>query len=213
MTERDPSPPFPPYEPGPFREPEWVSIPNLPHGPMLDVRYAGTNNFLGRVFYPAAKVFLQKPAALALMRANRRLRALGFGLLIFDGYRPWTVTKLFWDSVAGEQRLFLADPAEGSRHNRGCTVDLSLFQLSSGLEAQMPSEYDEMSEKAYPDYAGGSAEQRRLRDFLRQAMEAEGFTVHPREWWHFDHQDWQAYALFDLSFEQIQALCVSEISG
>jgi len=158
------------------------------------------------VVYAEARVFLQQPAAEALFRAHERLKPLGLGLLVFDGYRPWSVTKLFWDSVSGEKRLFVADPAEGSRHNRGCTVDLSLFHLDTGAEAAMPSEFDEMDEKAYPDYAGGAREARRLRDFLRRAMEAEGFSVHPREWWHFDHRDWREYALLDVAFSALMPL-------
>jgi D-alanyl-D-alanine dipeptidase len=132
-----------------------------------------------------------------LLRAHQRLKPLGLGLLLFDGYRPWSITKLFWDAVDGDQRLFVANPAEGSRHNRGCTIDLSLYHLATGLEAVMPSQFDEMNEKAYPDYMGGSAEARALRDVLRRAMEAEGFAVHPREWWHFDYRDWQEYAIMD----------------
>lgn len=193
----------PPVETGPFRPPELVEIHSQERGPRLDVRYATANNFIGRPVYDQARVFLQKPAAEALLRANARLQPLGFGLLVFDGYRPWSVTKLFWDAVSGEKRLFVADPSIGSRHNRGCTVDLSLFHLDTGLEAKLPSEFDEMNEKAYPDYLGGTAQERTLRDFLRQAMEAEGFTVHPREWWHFDCQGWQEYAILDIPFSAI----------
>jgi D-alanyl-D-alanine dipeptidase len=193
----------PPLEAGPFRPSELVEIKSQAQGPRLDVRYATSNNFIGRPVYQEARVFLQKPAAEALLRANARLQPLGFGLLVFDGYRPWSVTKVFWDSVSGEKRLFVADPAVGSRHNRGCTVDLSLFHLETGLEIKMPSEFDEMNEKAYPDYMGGTAESRMLRDYLRQAMEAEGFTVHPREWWHFDCNGWQEYPIMDIPFSAI----------
>lgn len=196
----------PPFEKGPFRPPELVEIKQEGGGPRLDVRYATANNFLGRAVYPEARVFLQRPAAAALLRAHARLRPLGLGLLVFDGYRPWTVTKLFWDSVSGDQRLFVANPAEGSRHNRGCTVDLSLCRLDTGLEVAMPSAFDEMNEKAYPDYGGGPQAARALRDVLRRAMEAEGFCVHPREWWHFDHHDWQEYAILDWAFAAIPPL-------
>lgn len=205
MTTPTAPPARPPHEPGPFRPPELVEIFSQPDGPRLDVRYATANNFSGRAVYPAARVFLQRPAAAALLRAHARLHDLGLGLLVFDGYRPWHVTKLFWDITAGQQRLFVADPAIGSRHNRGCTVDLSLYHLDSGLEAAMPSAFDEMNEKAYPDYGGGSAAARTLRDYLRRAMEAEGFSVHPREWWHFDYQDWREYAILDWEFAAIAA--------
>ena len=200
------SPDFPPLEDGPFRPSALVEIKPQAGGPRLDVRYATANNFLGKPVYPQARAFLQQPAAEALCRAHERLKPLGFGLLVFDGYRPWSVTKLFWDAVSGEKRLFVADPAEGSRHNRGCTVDLSLYHLDTGFEAALPSEFDEMNEKAYPDYMGGTQESRRLRDFLRQAMEAEGFSVHPREWWHFDYRDWQEYAILDVAFASLTPL-------
>lgn len=192
-------------ETGPFRPPQLVEIKPTDGGPHLDVRYATANNFLDKPVYPEARVFLQKPAAEAVLRAHARLKPLGLGLLLFDGYRPWSVTKLFWDSVSGDKRLFVANPAEGSRHNRGCAVDLSLYYLATGKEVAMPSEYDEMNEKAYPDYQGGTAESRSLRDLLRQAMEAEGFNVLPREWWHFDCRGWHEYAIMDVPFSEINS--------
>ena len=193
----------PPLEKGPFRQAELVEIKPTAEGPRLDVRYSTANNFIGKPVYSEARVFLQKPAAEALLRAHARLKPLGLGLLIFDGYRPWSVTKIFWDSVSGDKRLFVANPEEGSRHNRGCTVDLSLYYLSSGEAVTMPSEFDEMNEKAYPDYKGGSAESRSMRDLLIQAMKAEHFTVHPREWWHFDCDGWQDYAIMNVPFSEI----------
>ena len=203
---------LPPLESGPFRPPALVEIKPGGDGPRLDVRYAGANNFLGRAVYPEARLFLQQPAAAALLRAYGRLKPLGLGLLLFDGYRPWSVTKLFWDAVSGEQRLYVANPVEGSRHNRGCTVDLSLYRLDTGLEVAMPSGFDEMNEKAWPDYQGGAAEARALRDVLRRAMEAEGFSVHPREWWHFDHRDWRAYAILDWPFAALADLQAVQLS-
>ena len=193
----------PPVETGPFRPPELVEIKPSEGGPRLDIRYATANNFIGKPVYRQARFFLQQPAAEALLRVHARLHPLGLGLLLFDGYRPWPVTKLFWDSVSGDKRLFVANPAEGSRHNRGCTVDLSLYYLSTGQEVAMPSEFDEMNEKAYPDYHGGTEESRAMRDLLLQAMEAEHFTVHPREWWHFDYVGWQEYAILNWEFADI----------
>lgn len=193
----------PPAEVGPFRPPELVEIFEREDGPRLDVRYATADNFIGRQVYAEARVFLQRPAAAALMRAHERLKPEGFGLLLFDGYRPWSVTRIFWDSVDGQKRLFVANPAMGSRHNRGCTVDLSLYHADTGLEASMPSAFDEMNEKSFPDFVGGSPEARARRDLLRAAMEAEGFSVHPREWWHFDFRDWSHYAILDSPFSEI----------
>ena len=193
----------PPVESGNFRPPALVEVKKLHPGFRLDVRYATADNFLGRPVYPEAKVFLQEPAALALVRAQEKLEHLGFGLLIFDGYRPWSVTKIFWDAVAEDKKQFVADPSQGSRHNRGCAVDLSLYHLPTGAEVSMPSTYDEMTERAYPDFTGGSRESRRLRDLLRSIMESEGFSVYPTEWWHFDYKDWREYAILDLPFSAI----------
>jgi D-alanyl-D-alanine dipeptidase len=193
----------PPRERGNFYRPDLVELVAVDPTLRLDIRYATPGNFLGRPVYPEARAFLQRPAALALARANRNLRKQGYGLLIFDGYRPWRVTKMFWDATPADKKIFVADPKKGSRHNRGCAVDLSLFDLQTGKEIEMPSAYDEMTERAYPSYAGGSEEPRRLRDLLRSAMESEGFTVYEYEWWHFDYKDWRHYPVLDLPFSKI----------
>jgi D-alanyl-D-alanine dipeptidase len=185
----------PPVEEGEFRASELVELVVLDPSLKLDVRYAGSDNFLRAPIYPEARVFLQRPAAEAVVRVNRALQAQGYGLLLFDGYRPWYVTKLFWEATPQEKRDFVADPAVGSRHNRGCAIDLSLYDLKTGLEVRMPSAYDEFSERAHPSYTGGTPEQRAARDLLRKTMEAEGFTVNDTEWWHFDHRDWQSYRI------------------
>ena len=200
---RGASPSAPPRERGFFRQPELVEIVTLDRTIRLDIRYATAENFLGRPVYRQARAFLQRPAAAALVRAHRKLAAQGYGLLVFDGYRPWSVTKLFWDATPPEKHDFVADPRQGSRHNRGCAVDVTLYELESGREVTMPSAYDDFSERAHPDYAGGSAEARRLRDLLRTAMEAEGFAVYEHEWWHFDHRDWRLYPILDLAFEEL----------
>jgi D-alanyl-D-alanine dipeptidase len=193
----------PPREPGPFRQSDLVELLNLEPGLKLDIRYATPNNVAGRAVYQEARAFLQRPAAQALIRAHRALRVHGFGLLIFDGYRPWTVTKLFWDVTPPDKREFVADPAKGSKHNRGCAVDLSLYDLATRREVEMPSAYDEMSPRAYPDYADGPAASRQHRDLLRQAMEREGFTVEPNEWWHFNFKDWPHYPILDIPFSAV----------
>jgi D-alanyl-D-alanine dipeptidase len=153
--------------------------------------------------YTQARAFLQRPAAEALVRAHQALKKEGYGLVIFDGYRPWRITKLFWDLTPADKKHFVADPKKGSRHNRGCAVDLSLVDLRTGKEVSMPGEYDEMSERSYPGYTGGSSEQRRLRDLLRKHMESVGFTVYPFEWWHFDFAEWPSYPILDLPFEKL----------
>jgi D-alanyl-D-alanine dipeptidase/kynurenine formamidase len=195
----------PPTEAGPFRSPELVELTVLDPTIRLDVRYATANNFVGRPVYTEARAFLQRPAAEALVRAHRALRKDGYGLLVFDGYRPWSVTKLFWDLTPQDKKSFVADPKKGSKHNRGCAVDLTLYDLATGKEVEMPGAYDEMSERSYPTYAGGSVEARKARDLLRSAMEREGFFVYAFEWWHFDYRDWLDYPILNVPFTEIAA--------
>jgi len=193
----------PPIEQGEFRPSDLVEITALDATIKLDIRYATSRNFLGTPLYSEARAFLQRPAAEALVRVNHALAKDGYGLLVHDAYRPWYVTKIFWDATPPDKHAFVADPAQGSRHNRGCAVDLTLYTLADGKPVQMPSLYDEMSPRAYPTYAGGAPEQRRLRDYLRAQMEAQGFSVYESEWWHFDYTDWKAYAIQNATFEQL----------
>jgi D-alanyl-D-alanine dipeptidase len=195
----------PPVETGDFRPSDLVELVTLDPTIKLDVRYATPNNFLGTVFYPEARAFLQRPAAQALVRAHRRLRKQGYGLLIHDGYRPWHVTKVFWEATPDADKIFVADPSQGSRHNRGCAVDLSLYSLSTGEPIEMVGTYDEISDRSYPDYPGGTSLQRWHRRLLRDAMEAEGFTVYEAEWWHFDYKDWQRYRIGNEPFDRAAA--------
>lgn len=193
----------PPRQSDTLRAPDLVDLASLDPGIRLEIRYATTNNFMGAAMYSAPRAFLQRPAAEALVRAQRRLAAYGVGLLIHDAYRPWYVTKMFWEATPDSLRRFVADPARGSRHNRGGAVDLSLYDLATGRPVRMPSGYDEFSPRAFPDYAGGTALQTWLRDLLRWAMEAEGFTVEPAEWWHFDYRDWARYPVLNIPFERV----------
>jgi D-alanyl-D-alanine dipeptidase len=195
----------PPKTPGELRSADLVELVKLDPSLRLDIRYATTNNFMHRPVYRQARAFLQRPAAEALVRANESLRSRGYGLLVFDGYRPWSVTKAFWDAATREQRDigFVANPMEGSKHNRGCAVDLTLVELATGNEVTMPSAYDEFSDRAFSSYEGGSPESRRLRGLLRSAMEAEGFNVLKEEWWHFDYKDWRQYRILNVPFERL----------
>jgi D-alanyl-D-alanine dipeptidase len=190
----------PPRQPDSLRAPDLVDLTTLDPGIRLDIRYAGTDNFLGTPLYTVARAMLQRPAAEALVRAQRRLAAAGYGLLIHDAYRPWSVTWMFWQATPRPQRDrgFVANPARGSRHNRGCAVDLTLYELATGRPVAMPSVYDEFTDRASPWYPGGTALQRWHRALLRAAMEAEGFDVEPSEWWHFDWQGWREYPVLDV---------------
>jgi D-alanyl-D-alanine dipeptidase len=193
----------PPPQSGPFRPVDLVPLTSLDPTIRLDIRYATVDNFLSTPVYAEARALLQRPAAEALARAHRALKSKGYGLLVHDAYRPWWVTKLFWEATPKDKRDFVADPAKGSRHNRGCAVDLTLYRLADGRAVEMPSLYDEMTERASPAYPGGPPEPRRKREILRSAMEAEGFTVFESEWWHFDYRDWQEYPILNVPFDQI----------
>jgi CubicO group peptidase (beta-lactamase class C family)/D-alanyl-D-alanine dipeptidase len=198
--------PPPPPAGAELRASELVDVTALDPGIRLDVRYATTDNFMGSVFYRAPRAFLQRPAAQALASAHRELAARGYGLLIHDAYRPWYVTRMFWDATPEHQKIFVADPAQGSRHNRGCAVDLTLYRLDTGEPVEMVGGYDEFSERSYPDYPGGTSRQRMLRALLRETMERHGFTVYEFEWWHFDHELWREYPIGNQTFEEIEPL-------
>ncbi len=194
----------PPSEYGSFSKPDLVELTRLDPGIHLDMRYASSNNFMGTPFYAQGRAFLQRPAALALVHVNRWLKPYGYGLLIHDAYRPWSVTKMFWEATPPDKRNFVADPALGSKHNRGCAVDLTLYELRTGAAVQMPGGYDEMSDRSYPAYPGGTSLQRWHRDLLRRAMEREGFAVFEYEWWHFDHKEWPNYGILNIPFEDLK---------
>ena len=181
-----------------------VEIKNIDKSIKYDIRYASENNFMGSKFYKTSNAFLQRPAAEALKRVNEKLRSYGFGLLIHDAYRPWYVTKMFWDATPEDKKIFVANPQNGSRHNRGCAVDLTLYELSTGSPVEMISGYDEFTDRAFPYYYGGTTKQRWLRDLLRKKMESEGFSVYEYEWWHFDYKDWEKYGIGNLKFEDIK---------
>ena len=193
----------PPQENGDFLQTDLIELRRLDSTIRLEVRYATTNNFLGTKFYSQARAFMQRPAAEALVRAHRNLKRQGYGLLIHDAYRPWYVTKVFWDATPEDKKWFVADPSRGSRHNRGCAVDLSLYHLKTGKPVEMVATYDETTDRAHSDYPGGTSLQRWHRELLRKAMEAEGFTIYAPEWWHFDYKDWQKYRIGNVRFEAI----------
>ena len=169
----------------------------------FDIKYASTDNFTGQVIYPQARAFIMRDAAQALLAVTADLRAHGFGLRVFDAYRPWHITAYFWEHFPNDH-LYLADPNEGSRHNRGCAIDLSLYDLKTGTEIEMPSAYDEFNEKSHLNYAGGTETQNAMRALLQTTMLAHGFSAHPHEWWHFDYAGWQNYCVRDDEFTALE---------
>lgn len=194
----------PPAEAATARPFDLVELALLDSSIHLEIRYASTNNFLGTRFYDEPRAFLQRPAAEAVARASEALHRLGYGLLVHDGYRPWYVTRMFWDATPLDKRWLVANPAQGSKHNRGEAVDLTLYDLTTGLPVEMPSTYDESTDRAYAEYPGGTSQQRWHRALLRRAMVAEGFIVNPTEWWHFDYRDWRDYPIGNVPFDRLR---------
>lgn len=195
---------IPPKETGNFLKPDLVEVIKLDPAIKLDIRYASLNNFMGTSFYTQSKAFMQRPAAEALARVNKKLKKYGYAIMIYDAYRPWYVTKMFWDATPPDKKEYVADPQKGSRHNRGCAVDITLYDLKAGKPVDMTSGFDEFSRRAYPDYSGGTSLERWDGNFLRTAMQSEGFTVYTNEWWHFDYKDYQKYPIMNVKFEEIK---------
>jgi D-alanyl-D-alanine dipeptidase len=195
----------PPQEQGSFRQPDLVELTAIDSTIRLEVRYATDNNFIGTPVYSQARAFLQRPAAEALARASAALRPLGYGLLVHDAYRPWYVTKIFWDATPQDKKWLVANPAQGSKHNRGSAIDVTLYVLATGKPVEMPSTYDETTDRAKADYPGGTSLQRHHRALLRRALEHEGFEAIPIEWWHFDYKDWRSYPITNVPFESFSS--------
>jgi zinc D-Ala-D-Ala dipeptidase len=168
----------------------------------LDLRYATANNFTGRVLYSQARAFMARAAADALLRAQKRALADGYGFAIFDAYRPWRVTKQLWDATPkGPKKNYVANPKRGSRHNRGCAVDMTLYDLKTGQLVEMPSGFDDFSEKAHRDYSDDTPEAGANARRLESYMTAEGFFGMSNEWWHFDFTGWEKFPVQDVPFE------------
>ena len=181
-----------------------IELTNLDPTIRLDIRYATTNNFTGRQLYSQPRAFLVAPAAQALLAAHRTAQAAGYGLTIYDAYRPWRVTKALWDATPpGPQRNYVANPKRGSKHNRGCAVDLTLHHLADGAEVAMPSGYDEFTLRAHRNFLDAPAEALKHRDLLERVMEDAGFRGASNEWWHFDFVGWENYPVLDIPFEDL----------
>jgi len=194
----------PPVESGDMLDSDLVEVITLDPTIKLDIRYATTNNFMQSVFYSEPRAFLQREAAEGIIRVHNNLKQYGYGVLIHDAYRPWYVTKMFWDATPEDFKIFVANPANGSVHNRGGAIDMTLFDLATGEPVQMVGGYDEFSDRSFPFYVGGTSEQRWLRNLLRKEMEREGFNVNEWEWWHFDHQNARKFPIRNVLFDKIE---------
>ena len=192
-----------PQDPAASATPDLVDLARLDPRLRFDIRYATSANFMGRVLYPLARAVAQRPVAEALSRVQTRAETAGYGLLIFDAYRPWRITKAMWDQTPAEKREFVADPRTGSRHNRGCSIDLSLHK--GGVEVVMPSPYDDFTPAAYRSNTAAPAEALALSRMLEDWMVAEGFVPLPNEWWHYDWAEWRRYPIMDVPLEDVTA--------
>jgi len=180
-----------------------VEIAQFIPGLELDIRYAGTNNFTGRQIYEQPRAFLRLPVAKALQSVSADLNQIGLGLKVFDAYRPYSATVKFYEIIGDTN--FVAAPWHGSRHNRGCAVDVTLIDLATGEELEMPTVFDDFSEKAAVDFADLPDNVMANRDLLIQAMIKHGFNTYPFEWWHFDFDGWEHFDLMDVSFEMLDS--------
>lgn len=177
-----------------------VDVEKTVPGVVLDIRYATTNNFTGKQVYPVGKCYLRRSTAEKLKRVQADLAKRNLRLKVYDGYRPLSVQKKFWELVPDDR--YVANPAKGSKHNRGGAVDVTLVDIR-GKELPMPTDYDDFTEKAHQDYNQLPAEIIHNRQTLRLVMEKHGFKNIETEWWHFDDVDWKKFELMDLSFEEL----------
>lgn len=173
------------------------AIPNI----KLDIRYATKNNFMKQVMYKQARAFARKPVVESLKKIQRELNKKGYGIKIFDGYRPYDITVEFYKKASDKN--FVANPANGSKHNRGCAVDLTLINLKTGKELAMATPYDSFSAAAAANYEPVLAEVKKNRDLLISTMKKYELNVLDNEWWHYDFSGWQQYDLMDIPFEKL----------
>ncbi len=167
----------------------------------LDIRYATTNNFTHRRMYPQARAFARLPVVMALKDVEADLKNRGLGLKIYDAYRPYSITAKFYEVTPDTN--FVADPHKGSKHNRGCAVDISLIDLKTGKELDMPTGFDSFSRKAGANYPDLPKQEITNRELLKNVMQAHGFKVISTEWWHYDFNGWARYPLLDIPFSSI----------
>ncbi|MFN0291516.1 M15 family metallopeptidase [Pedobacter helvus] len=180
---------------------ELVDIKKAIPSVVLDIRYATKNNFMKQVMYKQARAFARKPVVEKLKLIQAELKKKGYGLKIYDGYRPYAVTVSFYEKASDKN--FVANPAKGSKHNRGCAVDLSIIDLKTGKDVPMPTPYDSFEAAAAAHYTNLPPQIIKNRDLLINTMQANGFKVIYNEWWHFDFIGWQDYPLMDIPFEKL----------
>lgn len=180
---------------------EMVDLEKFIPGVVLDIRYATTNNFTKEKIYLSARAYARKPVAEALKKAQEEFSKHGVGIKIYDAYRPYAATVKFYEVYP--DTTFVASPYRGSRHNRGCAIDMTLIDLKTGHELKMPTEYDAFVREARPTYPVKDEEVRKNRSLLIDVMTKYGFRVNSAEWWHFDFRGYQKYEVLDIPFEEL----------
>lgn len=181
---------------------ELVNLATWIPGILLDIRYATTNNFTGERIYHLPRAYARKPVAEALKKAQEEFKKQGMGIKVFDGYRPYKATIKFYEVY--HDTTYVASPYRGSRHNRGCAVDMTLIDLKTGRELKMPTEFDSFKKEAWPTTPVKDPVAKRNRDLIISVMERNGFKVNASEWWHFDFVGWQKYEVLDIDFEDLE---------
>lgn len=184
-----------------FPEKKLVNLQEYIPDIALDIRYATKNNFTGRKIYREPKALLRLPAAEALKQIQEELSTLGLGLKIFDAYRPYSATLKFYEVYPDTN--FVAAPWHGSRHNRGCAVDVTLINLSTGEALEMPTSFDDFTEQARHSYNDLPAHILKNRKLLKETMEDHGFSSYEYEWWHYDFNGWENYELLNIPFDEL----------
>ena len=182
---------------------ELVALQQIIPGIMLDIRYATKNNFTGAKVYNLARAYTRRPVAEALKKAQADFNLLGYGIKVYDAYRPYSATVKFYELMKGDT-TYVASPYKGSRHNRGCALDMTLVDLKTKQELKMPSDYDAMQKESWPSTPVLDPIVSRNRDTLIAVMEKNGFRVFSTEWWHFDFVGWEKFDVMDIDFEKLE---------
>ena len=170
---------------------------------VVDCRYATTKNVVGKPIYPISNCYLLQSVAFKLAQVQRSLKAQGYGLLVWDAYRPLSAQKLLWESATAFQKKFFANPSMGGRHTRGTTVDVTLISVHDGSLIEMGTDHDDFTEKAAFDCSSISPKAKEHRTILREAMCAHGFSPLEHEWWHFDIKEWRTYPVLSVELNDL----------
>jgi len=183
-------------------EKQLVNLETFIPGVILDIRYATTNNFTHEKIYNLAKAYARKPVAESLKKAQADFSKLGVGIKIFDAYRPYKATVKFYEVY--HDTTYVASPYRGSRHNRGCAIDMTIIDLKTGNELQMPTGFDSFKKEAWPTTPVKDPVIKKNRDMIISVMEKHGFKVNASEWWHFDFIGWKKYEVLDIDYEELE---------